>query len=388
MGEGATSTNGSLANTANVEPDNDPTPSFRSPEHDNAEIRFRVEDDDGDTINNARIFVGHFEARVSPIADTNPATTGLNLDDVAEFAPGTYELLAQAPGYGFLRGRADLPQGRGLHDRVRDAEEPRVHDAWRDGFRRRGRGVPGPAADRGPAHDHPGHPAAGPEHAHRRHGAHNWTAAGNITGGPPGDLSVDGKQATIDLAGTAPVRIRHIQVSSMLRSGVVATPGLANSSQNRFTALRQFEVWACRTNCSSDSGFSRVYTSRADAFPGDPPRPVSPHMILREFDIPNVTATHLRLVVKTSQCTGGPAFQGEQDADPTNTHGLRLERRRRCFPLVRPGGGVPGLQRGRQRPRRRWRWPRRRRQGRRRLGLDGLARKTGPAKPAPLISRP
>ena len=42
-------------------------------------------------------------------------------------------------------------------------------------------------------------------------------------------------------------------------------------------------------------------------------------MILREFDIPNTKATHLRLVAVTSQCTGGPAFQGEQDADPTFT---------------------------------------------------------------------
>ena len=287
--------------------------------HNNAEIRFRVEDDDGDTINNARIFVGHYEARVSPIADTNPATTGLNLDDVAEFAPGTYELLAQAPGYGFLRGGTDLPQGRGLDDRVPDADEPRVHDAGRDGLRRRGRGVPGPAADRGPARHHPGHPAAGPEHAHRRHGADQLDGGGHHHLASPGNLSVDGKQATIDLAGTEPVRIRHIQVSSMLRSGVVATPGLANSSQNRFTALRQFEVWACNGRTArGTAGSTKVYTSRADAFPGDPPRPVAPHMILREFDIPNTWATHLRLVAKTSQCTGGPAFQGEQDADPTN----------------------------------------------------------------------
>jgi extracellular elastinolytic metalloproteinase len=32
-----------------------------------------------------------------------------------------------------------------------------------------------------------------------------------------------------------------------------------------------------------------------------------------------VQATHLRLVVRASQCTGGPAFQGEQDADPNNS---------------------------------------------------------------------
>jgi extracellular elastinolytic metalloproteinase len=108
----------------------------------------------------------------------------------------------------------------------------------------------------------------------------------------------------------------------MLRAGVVQIPQLANASQNRFTALRQFEVWACNSdnaNCSTSAGFSRVYTSPADAFPGDAPRPVSPHMILREFDIPNVRATHLRLVAKTSQCTGGPAYQGEQDQDPRAT---------------------------------------------------------------------
>ena len=39
-------------------------------------------------------------------------------------------------------------------------------------------------------------------------------------------------------------------------------------------------------------------------------------MLLRSFDIPDTQATHLRLVVKTSQCTGGPLFQGDQDADP------------------------------------------------------------------------
>jgi extracellular elastinolytic metalloproteinase len=86
---------------------------------------------------------------------------------------------------------------------------------------------------------------------------------------------------------------------------------------NRFTALRQFEVWACNNGCAQDSGYTKVYTSAPDAFPGNPPRPVQPHLILRSFDIPNVKATHLRFVVKTSQCTGGPAFQGDQDADPT-----------------------------------------------------------------------
>jgi hypothetical protein len=147
----------------------------------------------------------------------------------------------------------------------------------------------------------------------------NWTAAGDITAG---NLTVAGKQVTIDLAGTDPVHVRHIQVSSMLRSGTVTVgTNRADAGQNRFTALRQFEVWACnakKDDCTTGAGFEKVYTSAADAFPGDPPRPVAPHMILRDFNIPNVKATHLRLVAKTSQCTGGPQFQGEQDADPAN----------------------------------------------------------------------
>jgi hypothetical protein len=45
---------------------------------------------------------------------------------------------------------------------------------------------------------------------------------------------------------------------------------------------------------------------------------VAPHLILRQFNVPDFTATHLKFVVKTSQCTGAPAFQNDQDADPAN----------------------------------------------------------------------
>jgi hypothetical protein len=97
---------------------------------------------------------------------------------------------------------------------------------------------------------------------------------------------------------------------------------MLQSGQSRFTAVRQFEVWTCDANrggaCATDAGYTRRYTSPADAFPGNSPRPVSPHLILRTFDIPDTRATHVRFVVKTSQCTGGPNFLGEQDADPAN----------------------------------------------------------------------
>ena len=42
-------------------------------------------------------------------------------------------------------------------------------------------------------------------------------------------------------------------------------------------------------------------------------------MILRDFSVPKLKATHLRLRVVANQCTGGPAYQGEQDADPAAT---------------------------------------------------------------------
>jgi extracellular elastinolytic metalloproteinase len=62
----------------------------------------------------------------------------------------------------------------------------------------------------------------------------------------------------------------------------------------------------------------RVAASASDAFPADAPRPVAPMLLLRNFTFSPVKATHLRLVVRNSQCTGGPAYQGKQDADPFN----------------------------------------------------------------------
>jgi extracellular elastinolytic metalloproteinase len=280
FGEGATSSN-TAANT-----DTDPTPSFKSPLHNNAEIRFRARATGGGTIETARIFIGHYEGRVSPIADTNPATTGSpNLDDVAEIAPGTYELVANAPGYGHLRTRKTFRAGE---QSVIEFRFPTNHASAARGATATGDGT-------------------GQARLIDDTEGTFWESVGNIDAA--GNLSVDGKKVTIDLAGADPVRIRELQVSAELSNNV-----------NRFTALRQFEVWACNAgegDCSTDAGFDKVYTSAADAFPGDPPRPVQPHLILRTFDIPNVRATHLRLVVKTSQCTGGPLFQGDQDADPT-----------------------------------------------------------------------
>jgi extracellular elastinolytic metalloproteinase len=297
MGRNASTGN----NTSLLENDTDPVPDFESPLHDNATIKFVAKAKDGGTVP-ARIFVGHYEARVSPIADTDPATPAagtpaavVNLDDTAKFAPGTYEFVATAPGYGHLRFRKTLYRGEASTLELRLAPN----------FASSAKGATATG-------DTSGADAAAQATQLRNliddTERTDWTTAGNVD--PAGNLSVDGKRVTVDLAGTDPVKVKHVNVSALVFSG-----------QNRFTALRSFELWACngkKDDCSTDGGFDKVYSSPGNAFPGDAPRPISPIMLLRDFDIPNTKATHLRLVVKTNQCTGGPEFQGDQDADPIN----------------------------------------------------------------------
>jgi hypothetical protein len=97
--------------------------------------------------------------------------------------------------------------------------------------------------------------------------------------------------------------------------------GSADLTQNRFTAARQFEIWTCNaqvSDCGQDVSYQRAFASASNAFPSDAPRPTAPSLLLRGFTFSPVRATHLRVVVRASQCTGGPAYQGEQDADPNN----------------------------------------------------------------------
>jgi extracellular elastinolytic metalloproteinase len=285
------------------ENDFDPVPDFEPVGTSPATVRFSARSKDGDPVN-ARIFVGHYEGRASPIADTNPATVpgAINLDDTAKFAPGTYEFVAVAPGYGHVR----------FSERFRSGEHEKIKLKFARNWASSASGATVTGDDQAP----PVGPASLANLIDDTEGT-VWTAvAANFTGTPTpgvpgGNLSVDGKQATVDLGGTDDVRVRYIQVSAHIGPG-----------HSRFSALRQFELWACNSqrggNCSTPAGFSRVYTSPHDAFPGDPPRPVAPHLILRRFDVPDFKATHVKLVVKTNQCTGAPSFQGDQDADPAN----------------------------------------------------------------------
>lgn len=282
----------------------DPIPSFASPNHDDASVTFEPRAvDGGDAPENVRIYVGDYEARATPIADTDPET---ELGATAAFVPGTYDLLAVAEGFGFHRFTTSFEAGeRTLPVRMARNLASVHNEASAEGD---GLNLDSLIDDTEST---------------------NWASLGSDGTDSPED-SVEGRKVTVDLAGDDAQRIDRVQVSAMLRP-TPETDALGNcvdeeeedcNSQNRFSALRAFEIQACNAaagdDCSSDDGFETVYTSPADAFPGVPLRPRVNDLTLRAFDIPDTDATHVRLRVLTNQCTGQPLFQGELDDDPSN----------------------------------------------------------------------
>jgi len=290
--------------------DPQPTPNFESKTATNeATITFKPVTFGGDPIPNARIYVGRYEGRVTPIADTNPGT---QLGATARFLPGTYQFVVAAPGYGLSH-----------HIRTFDAgiTKTKVFGVGKNWASIHNGATVVPTATDGANFD------ALLDDTE----ATNWNSKAG-KGGPP---TVEGRQFTVDLGGGAHP-VDTVRVSALLRSGsecneVVEECDPQDLSQNRFSALRQFAIEICTANanranstCSDRStvtaagvGWNRVFTSQANAFPGGRPRPLSPNLTLRYYDIPGApSATHVRMVVLNNQCTGNSAYHGDQDADP------------------------------------------------------------------------
>lgn len=80
--------------------DDEPTPSFESPFSNEATLSFRPVDSRGNPIRGAQLFVGHYEARSTPVADTDPAT---DLGSAVKLVPGTYDFVVLADGFGLKR---------------------------------------------------------------------------------------------------------------------------------------------------------------------------------------------------------------------------------------------------------------------------------------------
>ncbi|HWS35552.1 MAG TPA: M36 family metallopeptidase, partial [Actinoplanes sp.] len=275
LGEGAAS---------NGAGDADPKPSFSSPHAKEAVVTFRPVDENGKAVAGAKLYVGDYQARAVAVADTDPATA---LPDTVSLVPGSYTFLAQAPGYGHARVAAKtVKPGKAAKLRV---QLPRNVASGTSGAVATGDGV---NLARLIDDDE----------------ATNWASLGS---------AVPGKGVTVDLAGDRQ-RVRRVQVSALLRPAVAGD--VDAGTQNRYTALRQFKVLACTATatvtCAAPADFRTVYVSSRDAFPSRAPRPRAPELLVKSFDIPDTTATHLRIETVTNQCLGGRDFAGEQDLDP------------------------------------------------------------------------
>lgn len=47
-------------------------------------------------------------------------------------------------------------------------------------------------------------------------------------------------------------------------------------------------------------------------------------MLFQRFDVPDTSATHVRLVALEKQCSGTAEYAGEQDSDPLNATDCKL----------------------------------------------------------------
>ena len=299
---------GQFANTNGTQ-DTSPTPDFSSPLANNATLNFFA-DNKGNTLVpvNAKIYAGDYQARSTQIADTDPSTTPSatpgtnNLDNTAQFVPNTanprwssYNFIAVAPGFGAVRFNVrDLQPGE-----VRNLT---IHFAPNFASSSQTATVTGDAGTS----------------ANLANALDDDEATNNSQTG----ANAVGRWFVIGLGDVNPNgnAIKRLGVSAQLNAGPPAN--------NRFTALRSFDAYACRAGkvaanptCdgSIDAGWTKIVSSPADAFPSVNPRPVAPDLTLRYFDVSsNQVATHIKFVVTNNQCTGQASYHGDQDQDPNN----------------------------------------------------------------------
>jgi hypothetical protein len=280
MGKGASTPNADSSN---------PHPSFASPKGKNATVRFT-------SSSVGKVYVGHFEARATPVADTSKKS---KLGDTFRLTPGTYEMLFASQARGFKR--LTLRVGPGQHKVVR------LHPQKNLASRKLGAKIIGATTG-----------SLNPDFLIDGTEKTNW---GGVTAA---NVDESNPFVAVDLAGKVHT-VRRVQVSAMLTpapAGGTEVP-LAKDpdpdSGSRFTALRKFALEACVKSCDSDHAkWKRFYVSPGDAFPAVRPRPVSPNLTLRSFAVPATRAAAIRLVVLENQCTGFAGYAGEQDNDPSN----------------------------------------------------------------------
>jgi hypothetical protein len=253
--------------------------SFASATGRNTKVTFR-------TSSPGRVYVGDYEARSTPIADT---LQGTKLGRTTRFTPGRYDMLYVGPRHGFMRFTMTVT---GARKQVVPIRTTTNLAARASGARIIG-STAGSKLDKALIDGTETIP---------------WGAftAGNVDTTRP--------RIAVDLAGSRTRTIRTVAVSAMLRRNAADQDG-----GSRFTALRRFAVEACTQQCGTPrASWKRVYTSPGNAFPSARPRPVAPTLNMRAFAIAPTRARALRLVVLDNQCTGFAGYAGELDADPIN----------------------------------------------------------------------
>ncbi len=258
FGDGASSANPNDAGFDGDTDDPDPIPSFTSPlRSDEVTLTFKPVDADasGPPIAGAELFVGDYEANVTPVADTDPAT---NLDATVELLPGTYSFVSRADGFGAQKFTTDISAGPALDLNV---EMPTNQASTANGAVASGDGV---------------NQALLVDDTEET----DWAAINRTP-------DAAGAQVTVDLAGGEQL-VERVNVSALLRGPDEGDDQDDPGSQNRFTALRQFELQACTgetaSECDEAVEFTSFFISDPDAFPGDVPRPLAPDMNLRSFN--------------------------------------------------------------------------------------------------------
>lgn len=266
--------------------ENEVTGGFATPKEPNATVRFTG--GNGPT----QVFVGMFEARTSPAADTDVRTK--KVSSTARFAPGTYDVLYVSRKGGFHRATLRLRAGETRTVRM-------------------------------PSHRNLAASAAGAKVIDATEGSLktealiDGTEDTNWAGITAENVDESNPSVAVDLAGGTST-IRRVQVSALLNP-VDGPEDVDQASGSRFTALRRFAIEVCTSGCESGKArWTRVYTSRPDAFPSVRPRPTAPTQAMRSFRLPQpARAAAVRLVTLENQCTGFAGYAGELDNDPVTT---------------------------------------------------------------------
>jgi hypothetical protein len=260
--------------------DTDPTPSFASPTAgDNATVTFKLVDASTGAAVKGSVFVGMYSARCMPIATT---LGGDEIGPTAKLTHGAYTFTVQAPGYGIQRFTATYaPHAKTQVFLL----------------------------------------------AQNLASKRNTSSVSSNAGGLRLGSMLDDSEDTNGAFDGQPVAGRSVTVKflrpnqrfdrfavSALHHPAKKLPEGGTEIEGRFLGVRAFDLQA-----SNDGGrtFTTVYRSPSDFFPSRRPRPVAPDLINREVRLgKTITADAVRLVIRSSACTGNPEFNTEEEADP------------------------------------------------------------------------